>query len=82
MPCKCGAICEDGSVKIAKDGIRSIVRIGYDGKVHKTFRGTGADARFANEVKVLKVLEDRGFHSAVMEAVAAATRRSIELGQS
>ena len=36
------------------------MRIGYDGRVHKTFRGTGADERFANEVRVLKVLEDRG----------------------
>jgi hypothetical protein len=27
-------------MKIAKDGIRSIVKIGYDGRVHKTFRGT------------------------------------------
>ena len=47
-------------MKIAKDGLRSIVRIGYDGRVHKKFRGTGADERFANEVRVLKVLEDRG----------------------
>ena len=47
-------------MKIAKDGLRSIVRIGYDGRVHKTFRGTGADERFDNEVHVLKVLEDRG----------------------
>ncbi|MGI9241764.1 MAG: protein phosphatase 2C domain-containing protein [Verrucomicrobiales bacterium] len=47
-------------MKIAKDGLRSKVRIGYDGRVYKTFRGTGADERFANEVHVLKVLEDRG----------------------
>ncbi|MDF1752030.1 MAG: protein phosphatase 2C domain-containing protein [Verrucomicrobiales bacterium] len=47
-------------MKIAKDGLRSIVRIGYDGRVYKTFRGTGADERFENEVKVLKVLDDRG----------------------
>jgi len=47
-------------VRIAKDGLRSKVRIGYDGRVYKTFRGTGADERFANEVHVLKVLEDRG----------------------
>lgn len=47
-------------MKIAKDGIRSIVRIGYDGRVHKTFRGTDRDKRFANEVRVLKVLEARG----------------------
>jgi serine/threonine protein phosphatase PrpC len=47
-------------MKIAKDGIRSIVKIGYDGRVHKTFRGTGKEDRFANEVKVLKALEARG----------------------
>lgn len=47
-------------MKIAKDGIRSIVKIGYDGRVHKTFRGTDRDLRFANEVRVLNVLEARG----------------------
>lgn len=47
-------------MKIAKDGIRSIVRVGYDGRVYKTFRGTDADKRFANEVRVLQVLEERG----------------------
>lgn len=47
-------------MKIAKDGIRSIVRVGYDGKVYKTFRGTDSDKRFENEIRVLKVLEARG----------------------
>ncbi|MEM7010916.1 MAG: protein phosphatase 2C domain-containing protein [Verrucomicrobiota bacterium] len=47
-------------MKIAKDGIRSKVRVGYDGKVYKTFRGTDADKRFDNEIRVLKVLEARG----------------------
>ena len=47
-------------MKIAKDGIRSIVKVGYDGRVHKTFRGTDRDVRFANEVRVLKALEARG----------------------
>ncbi|MCB1063062.1 MAG: protein phosphatase 2C domain-containing protein [Verrucomicrobiae bacterium] len=47
-------------MKIAKDGIRAKVRIGYDGKVYKEFRGTDADKRFENEVRVLKVLESRG----------------------
>jgi serine/threonine protein phosphatase PrpC len=42
-----------------KDGVRSLVRIGYDGSVHKIFRGTDADKRFANEVRVLKYLEER-----------------------
>ena len=47
-------------MRIAKDGIRSIVRIGYDGKVHKTFRGTDKQQRFENEIQVLKELEARG----------------------
>ncbi len=47
-------------MKVAKDGIRSIVHIGYDGRVHKQFRGTDSDKRYANEVHVLKALEARG----------------------
>lgn len=43
-----------------KDTLRATVRIGYDGKVHKTFRGPKADERFANEVKVLRHLEEKG----------------------
>lgn len=42
-----------------KDTLRASVRIGFDGRVHKTFRGPHAEERFANEVKVLKYLEDR-----------------------
>lgn len=43
-----------------KDTQRALVRIGYDGRVHKTFRGHQAYARFANEVRVLRYLEARG----------------------
>jgi len=43
-----------------KDTLRATVRIGYDGRVHKTFRGPDAEKRFANEVRVLKYLEGRG----------------------
>ena len=42
-----------------KDTLRATVRIGYDGKVHKTFRGPKAQERFDNEVKVLKYLEEK-----------------------
>lgn len=42
-----------------KDTLRATVRIGYDGRVHKQFRGPEADARFANEVRVLRYLEKR-----------------------
>ena len=43
-----------------KDTVRSLVRIGYDGKVYKTFRGHMARERFENEIRVLKYLEAKG----------------------
>ena len=43
-----------------KDTLRALVRIAYDGRVYKTFRGPKAEERFANEVKVLRHLEARG----------------------
>jgi PPM family protein phosphatase len=43
-----------------KNTQRALVRIGYDGSVHKTFRGPQAYARFENEVRVLRYLEKRG----------------------
>lgn len=43
-----------------KDTLRALVRIGYDGRVHKTFRGPNAKERFENEVKVLRHLEEKG----------------------
>lgn len=43
-----------------KDTLRATVRIGFDGRVHKEFRGPKAEERFANEVRVLKFLEERG----------------------
>ncbi|MDX6767078.1 MAG: hypothetical protein SFU85_09825 [Candidatus Methylacidiphilales bacterium] len=43
-----------------KDTRRALVRIGYDGRVCKTFRGHQAAERFANEVRVLRHLESRG----------------------
>lgn len=44
----------------AKDTARALVRIGYDGRVHKTFRGHMARERFEHEVRVLRRLEERG----------------------
>jgi tRNA A-37 threonylcarbamoyl transferase component Bud32 len=44
----------------AKNTQRALVRIGYDGRVHKYFRGPNAAERFANEVRVLRILEERG----------------------
>lgn len=43
-----------------KDTPRALVRIGYDGRVHKSFRGHLAKERFENEVLVLKYLESKG----------------------
>ena len=43
-----------------KDTQRALVRIGYDGRVHKTFRGPEAEKRFSTEVAVLQHLEKRG----------------------
>jgi len=44
---------------VVKDTLRATVRVGFDGRVHKTFRGPNAAERFANEVRVLKHLEAR-----------------------
>lgn len=43
-----------------KDTARAIVRLGFDGRVHKTFRGPQARERFENEVRVLRHLEREG----------------------
>lgn len=42
-----------------KDSKQATVRIGYDGKVHKTFRGPLARERFENELRVLRYLEQQ-----------------------
>lgn len=44
----------------AKNTQRALVRIGYDGRVHKQFLGPNAQERFENECRVLKYLEGRG----------------------
>jgi tRNA A-37 threonylcarbamoyl transferase component Bud32 len=43
-----------------KDTVRALVRISYDGRVHKTFRGHRARERFEQEVRVLRHLEAQG----------------------
>jgi tRNA A-37 threonylcarbamoyl transferase component Bud32 len=43
-----------------KDTARAKVRIGFDGRVFKSFRGPKAEERFANEVRILEYLERRG----------------------
>jgi tRNA A-37 threonylcarbamoyl transferase component Bud32 len=48
------------SIEPIKDGLRSHVRIDFYGNVHKRMRGSDVENRYATEVKVLKVLEERG----------------------
>lgn len=43
-----------------KDTLQATVHIGYDGRVHKTYNGTMARARFENEARVLRYLEKKG----------------------
>jgi len=43
----------------AKHTQRAIVRVGYDGRVDKTFLGDDAGQRFHNEVRVLQYLEQK-----------------------
>lgn len=42
-----------------KDTGRATVRIGFDGRVHKTYRGHRARERFDHEIRVLRHLEER-----------------------
>ena len=59
-----------------KDTLRALVRIGYDGRVFKTFRGPKAEERFGTEVRVLRHLEERGcpFVPRLLEAAPAELR--------
>lgn len=43
-----------------KDTQRASVRIGFDGRVHKRYKGPLAKERFENEVRVLKYLAGKG----------------------
>ncbi|MDQ8205321.1 serine/threonine protein phosphatase [Pelagicoccus sp. SDUM812003] len=43
-----------------KDTQRAAVRIGFDGRVHKRYKGPLAEKRYENEVRVLKYLEEKG----------------------
>lgn len=46
----------------AKNTARAVVHIGYDGRVHKTFKGPQARERYENEVRVLDFLHKNGCH--------------------
>jgi serine/threonine protein phosphatase PrpC len=45
---------------VNKDTPSALVRIGFDGRVRKSFRGPNARARFENEVRILRHLAERG----------------------
>jgi len=53
-----------------KDTLRATVKLGFDGRVHKIYHGADAPGRFAQEVKVLRHLEERkcGFVPRLLEA--------------
>ncbi len=55
-----GLGCSSMSMEPMKDGLRSLVRIDFYGNVHKRMRGSDVESRYAKEVEVLKVLEQRG----------------------
>ena len=59
-----------------KDTLRALVRIAYDGRVYKTFRGPHAAQRFATETAVLRHLEARAcpFVPRLLEADPGALR--------
>lgn len=46
-------------MKEAKNTARALVHIGYDGRVHKYFKGPQARERYENEVRVLDFLAER-----------------------
>lgn len=48
------------AMRDVKDTLRALVRISYDGRVFKTFRGPQAEVRFENEVRVLRHLATVG----------------------
>lgn len=55
----------------AKNTARAVVHIGFDGRVHKWFKGPQARERYENEVRVLEFLEKHGcdFVPRVLEKV-------------
>src|ERR1700733_9039780 len=71
-----GSSCCSLSMEQVKDTLRATVRVSYDGRVYKTFRGPDARERFTNEVKVLRHLGKRNcnFVPKLLEANAEQLR--------
>jgi PPM family protein phosphatase len=61
----------------AKNTARALVKIGYDGSVHKFFRAANAAERFENELRVLQYLERRGCE--FVPRVLGFNRENLEL---
>ena len=61
----------------AKNTQRAIVRIGYDGRVHKFFQGPNAQERFDNECRVLIYLENR--KCSFVPRLLSADRTTLEM---
>ena len=59
-----------------KDTLRATVNLSFDGQVFKVYHGPDAQARFVNEVRVLRHLETRGcgFVPRLLEADPAQLR--------
>lgn len=49
-----------GQMLQVKDTLRATVKLGFDGRVFKTYHGPDAMARFTQEVRVLRHLETQG----------------------
>ncbi len=66
---------EGGMLKV-KDTLRSTVHLSFDGRVVKVYHGPDARMRYENEVRVLKLLEERGcgFVPKLLEADVGALR--------
>lgn len=47
-------------MQAVKDTKQATVKIGYDGRIHKTFHGPMARERCENEIRILKLLEAKG----------------------
>ncbi|HRF01270.1 MAG TPA: protein phosphatase 2C domain-containing protein [Pirellulaceae bacterium] len=61
----------------AKNTARAMVRIGYDGRVHKFFKAADARERFENELRVLLYLERR--ECPFVPRVSSFDRETLEL---
>ena len=61
----------------AKNTARALVKIGYDGSVHKFFLAAKAEERFENELRVLQYLEQQGCE--FVPRVLSFDRENLEL---